>query len=929
MPNYKFQDCSLPIDERVNALLKELTLDEKLLLITSKQLAVPRLNIESCTVGTEAARGLVCRNEMHTEEHPTTVFPEPFGLASSFDPDIMREMGTIAANEARIYHKEGKSSLFLWSPTVDLERNPLWGRTEEGYGEDPFLTGKMAAEFTKGMYGDDRKHARVIPTLKHFYANNHEENRVSDNASIPIPLKHDYYLKSFEIPITQGAAKSVMTSYNEINGVEAMCNPEVGELKKSGLLFSVTDGWDFIENVTRHKTDVCHADALARTYKNHGADLMNDEQDVLEAAAREALERGLITEGDIDSALFGVLKARFMLGEFDGYCSYDELPKSLVCCESSLKTALTAAEESIILLRNRHGVLPLAPKERYSVIGVHADMNFRDWYTGYSEQNPTILDSLTKFAGRENLNYESGNDIIALRDAKSGFYFEVSDDGTLVCNATRLNEQCLLELFEWGDGAVSFRSKYNGKFLSDCGVMKCIADVPFGWFVKEKFYLERVNGNILLKNFQERFLQISDEKVLTVSEKIKPQSNSFFDMEIFSSGLDRVSKAITETQNVIVFCGNYPQIGARENVDRKNLSLPEKQRLIIDEVLKLKKDPVVVIVSGYPYALDDRLDTVLHTSHAGPQMGTAVANVLFGKISPAGKCPMTWYSSEKETGDIKDYNIIRTESTYRYYNGTPLFPFGHGLTYTTFRFDTPVLNKQTFSQNDNVEVTLDVRNIGMISSNEVVQLYVKAPNFSTAVPKKELKAFSRVFVPKGESVPVRLAFKVSDLGFWNINKNGFTVYSGTYELQIGSSSEDIRQTVEISVHGEEYAGLDVTKTIPAAASWNYVGVEFQTTKDLQEYAVLDSWQSSIVYENCKLNGETTVEAEISNPSRATELVIADAKSGQEFARVPVPQTGGLIRFKTFTAKVNMPVGLYNLKFSAGRMISLKSFRFCK
>lgn len=927
MLQFKFQDSSLPVDERVRALLKELTLDEKLLLISTKQQAVSRLNIGECVIGTEAARGLVCRRK--PEEYPTTVFPEPFGLAASFDPDIMHEIGVIAANEARVYNREGKASLFLWSPTVDLERDPRWGRTEEGYGEDPLLTGKMAAEYTKGMYGDDRKHARVIPTLKHFYANNHEEGRISDNASIPIGLKRDYYLKAFELPIKSGAAKSVMTSYNEINGVEAMCNPEAGELKNSGLLFSVTDGWDFIENVTRHKTDVCHADALARAYKNHGADVMNDEQDVLEAAAREALERGMITEADIDNALFGVLKARFLLGEFDGYCSYDELPKSLICCEDNLKTALKAAEKNITLLRNKRGILPLDPKERYSVIGVHADMNFRDWYTGFSEKDPTIFDGITKLVGRENLNYESGNDIIALRDAKTGFYFEVTEDGSLVCGATRLNEQCLLELFEWGDGAVSFRSGYNGKFLSDCGEMKCVSDVPFGWFVKEKFYLEQRNGEILLKNFQGRFLRTNEERKVEVSDKIKPHSNSFFNLEIFSSGIDKVCKAVTETQNAIVFCGNYPQIGARENYDRKHLRLPERQRRIISEVLKLKKNAVFVLVSGFPYSIEDDLGTVLHTSHAGPQMGTAVANVLFGKISPAGRCPMTWYSSEQELGDIKDYNIIRTESTYRYYNGKPLFPFGHGLTYTTFRFGSPTLNKKSFSSGEKVEVTLEISNIGMFDSDEVVQLYVKAPRYSTAIPKKELKAFSRVFVNKGKTIAVCLTFDADDLRFWDINTNSYKLWSGTYELQIGASSEDIRQTAEITVNGEDYTGLDVTKTVPAAAAWNYVGVEFQTTKDLREYAVLNDWQSSITYENCCLNGETTVEIDVSNPAGATELVITDAVNGREFARVAVPQTGGLIRFETFTAEVNMPIGSYDLKISSGRMLSLKSFRFYK
>lgn len=933
MLQFKFQDSSLPVDERVRALLSELTTDEKLLLLTTHQKAIPRLGIKPCKIGIEAARGLVCRSASDDDvdfgEAPTTVFPEPFGLAASFDPDLMHKIGIIAAEEARVYFKEKKSSLFLWAPTVDLERDPRWGRTEEGYGEDPLLTGTMASEFTKGMYGTDNKHARVIPTLKHFYANNHEEDRTCDNASVPIGLKHDYYLKAFELPIKNGAARSVMTAYNEINGVEAMCNPEVGGLKEHGLLFSVTDGWDFIENVTRHKTDTCHSEALARTYKNHGADIFTDKPEVVEAAAREALDKGLIEPGDIDNALFGALKARFLLGEFDSYCTFNDLPQDLVCGEDNLKTALKAAEESIVLLRNKRGILPLAPKDRYAVIGIHADMCFRDWYTGYSEKEPTILDGLTALVGRDKLVYESGNDIIALRNAQNGFYFQVTEDGSLVCDAPLINEQCLLELYEWGDGAISFKSKYNGKFLSDCGIMKCTADIPFGWYVKEKFIIEQHDGEALLKNWQGRYLQITSDKMIGTSDKVKPPKNSLFNLELFSSGIDRVSRAVTETQNAIVFCGNYPQIGARETCDRKNLLLPEHQLRITEEVMKIKENAVVVLVSGYPYSLSEDYHTVLHTSHAGPAMGTAVAKMLFGELSPAGRCPITWYSSENDLASIKDYNIIRTETTYRYFNGEPLFPFGYGLTYTSFKYGGLILNKTEFSENEHVEVTLEIGNYGMFDSDEVVQLYVRAPRFNSSIPKKELKAFRRIRIDKGESAAVTLSFEVNELAFWDVNTNGYVLWSGEYEIQVGSSCEDIRQTVEITVNGAKYQGIDVSKAVPAAASWEYVDVEFRTTKDLEEYALLDNWQSRITYENCCLDGETKIEIVASSPTSGNELVISNASNGMEFARIEIPQTGGLIHFTTVTADVNMPVGSYDLRITSGGMLSLKSFRLFK
>ncbi|MDE7362561.1 MAG: glycoside hydrolase family 3 C-terminal domain-containing protein [Oscillospiraceae bacterium] len=933
MPQYRFQDTALSFDERVKALLEELTLDEKLLLVTCSQQEIERLGIKSFRIGAEAARGLVCRFKQDGDgsetELPTTVFPQPFGLAATFDTEIMRGMGEAAAVEARIYNKRGHSSLCLWAPTVDLERDPRWGRTEEGYGEDPFLTGEMAAAYTKGMYGSDEKYARVIPTLKHFYADNNEEDRTSDNASIPIALKHDYYLKAFERPIKSGGARSLMTSYNMINGVEGLCNPELSELCKKdwGLLFSVTDGWDFIENVTRHKTDSSHTETITRIYKSRGADIITDERDVVVTAARKALDAGMITESDIDNALFGALKARFLLGEFDEKCPYNDIPDEKLCSAEYRSIARSAAEEAIILLRNKRSVLPLVKGERTAVIGIHANMNFRDWYTGLSERNTTILDALTAFVGKENLSYESGNDIIALRNAENGFYFSVGDDGTLVCDTPLITESCLLELYEWGDDKVSLRSKYNGKFLSDCGVLKCVADEPYGWYVREQFTFLRSGKECMMKNWQERWLYINSSGAIGVTDKIKPPRSSLFNVELFASGLDRVRRVVTEARNVVMFAGNHPLIGARECFDRKSLDLPKRQRDIADIVLSVNADSVLCMVSGFPYTVDERFGSVLHTPHSGPEMGAAVAKTLFGEISPAGRCPMTWYSSENELGSIKDYNIIRTESTYRYYKGTPLFPFGHGLTYTAFRYGALKLNKSAFEKGERVEVLFELQNAGSLASDEVVQLYVAAPKFSSAVPKKELKAFRRLHIPAGDTAAVSLSFDIDELAMWDIDSGKFTLYGGKYEIQVGASSEDIMRTAEITVNAAEYTGIDVTKTVPAAASWEYTGVEFLSDKSFNEYALLKDWQSSICYENCKLLGERKIELTASNPATKTALRVFCVETGELITTVEIPTTGSMNEFVTVTADVSPICGMKKLMFRPGGILALKSFKF--
>ncbi len=928
MAEFKFLDTSLSFDERVNALLDELTLEEKLLLIHTRMAAIPRLGLKEFGIGAEVARGLVCRGQGW--ELPTTVFPEPFGLAATFDTDIMRSMGEVTGTETRIYNQQGKTSLCVWGPTVDLERDPRWGRNEEAYGEDPFLAGTMAAAFTKGMYGVNEKYARVIPTLKHFYANNNEENRGTDNAIIPTRLKYDYYLKAFEKPVREGNAYSLMTSYNEINGIEAICNPEVQNVCKDkwGLLFAVTDGGDFIQNVQSHRKDKTHVDAIAKVYKHHGADIMTDNEELVTNAAREAIERGLITEKDIDKALFGALKARFMLGEFDSDCPYNDTNKELLCCDEHSKVSEKAAEESVILLKNSKAVLPIKKSEKLAVIGYYADMTFRDWYTGLSPKTPTILDGIIAAVGRENVFYESGNDTIALRNSQTGFYFSVSEEGELICDSATINEQCLFDMFEWGDGAISLRSKFNGKYLADNGVLKCSSDEVYGWFVKEKFTLERNGRDCIIRNWQNRYLKITDDRRIKVTESIRANKDCIFNIEVFSSGIDRVRRTVTEAHNVIIVCGNNPMINARECYDRKHLRLPEKQQKMLNAIVGINPNAILCLVSGYPFAFnDEKISSILHISHAGPYIGTALAKTLFGDVSPAGRCPVTWYRSEKDLCDIKDYNIIRTGSTYLYFEGDPLYPFGYGLSYTSFHYGALKFDKRTYERNDVVNVSFELENVGSCTSDEVVQLYVSYPKLPMTMPLKQLKAFKRVNVRRGDSTNVTLQFKVSDLAVWNGNSRQQDVLTGDYTIMIGGSSTDVRRSAEIHIIGTAYDGLELNHTTYAVDSTEYLGVEYLADDKLQEYALIKDWQSVLTFEGCILRSYHAVEVVASNPGAAAKLTITLEETGAVVAEIEIPPTGSLTEFKAFSASTEQITATGKLRFTTSGMLSLRSFRF--
>ena len=347
--NYPFRDSSLPFEDRVKDLLSRLTIEEKAKMLSSHMNAVPRLGIEEWHVGTEVARGYVGR----TDDEISTVFPQPIGLASTFDTDLMFRLGEIAGNEARYYYQQKENTaLMLWGPTVDMERDPRWGRTEEAYGEDPFLTGKMSAAYTVGMAGTDEKYMKTIPTLKHFCADNNEKNRGSCSANVEPRTLHEYYYKAFERPITEGKARSIMAAYNELSGVPAVMNPDMQNILKDkwGLDFVVTDGGDFSQNLLSHKNVRTHAEALALCLKN-GADSMTDPEDMVYAAAMDALEKCLITEKDIDKAVGNVLLGRFKLGEFDDVHPYKDMNVA-VDSEESRKTNREAAMKQVCLLKN-------------------------------------------------------------------------------------------------------------------------------------------------------------------------------------------------------------------------------------------------------------------------------------------------------------------------------------------------------------------------------------------------------------------------------------------------------------------------------------------------------------------------------------------------------------------------------------------------
>ncbi len=921
--NFPFRDPSLPFETRVKDLLSRLTTEEKAYMLSSHMKAVPRLGIEEWFVGTEAARGYVGR----TDDEVSTVFPQPIGLASTFDTELMLKLGEIAGNEARYYYqKKGNTALMLWGPTVDMERDPRWGRTEEAYGEDPFLTGKMSAAYTVGLAGTDEKYMKTIPTLKHFCADNNEKNRGSCSANVEPRTLHEYYYRAFERPITEGKARSVMAAYNELSGVPAVMDPDLQAILKDkwGLDFIVTDGGDLSQNLLSHKNVKTHAEALALCIKN-GADSMTDPEDMVYAAAMDALDKGLITEKDIDKAVGNVLLGRFKLGEFDEVHPYKDMNVS-TDSEESRRINREAAMKQVCLLKN-NGMLPIKKGKKIAVIGPLADENYCDWYTGRASYAISVKSGLENEFGKENVTFDNGYDIVSIKACKNGKYLSVDGESIVKAVSHSAGTAESFEMHDWDFGSINFKSVSNGLYVTEDGTYKAKSKTPYEWFIREWFKPTIYEGKYSFRSWHDKAMDIfvNDEECLAVKKASSLTADKQFEIETLSKGTERAAKLAAEADIAIVCVGNHPMQVARECYDRPDIVLPAHQRELIKAVREANPNTVLLIVSSYPFALcgeEKLLPAIMYTSHAGAELGTAAAASLSGKNVPAARCPMTWYSSVHELPDIMDYDIISNDMTYMYYKGKPLFPFGHGLSYAEFEY-----GKAEITQNgENISLEITVSNVSEIDGEEVVQVYFRPEKPRVKRPLKQLCGFKRVMIPAGSSVTVNIGIKLSDLGYYDVTREKFCTESGAYTFFIGASSEDIRCETVLNITGETIPPRDMSKVTKAK---NYDGkdnvtLEFSYDKN-DHYAISGDWGGSLVYDDADMNGYTRAEILCAAPCAGKKLEIyAGEKLIGSADIAPSPKKDGFSLYEIPLEKVN---GVMPLRLYPGGMLSIYSIQF--
>ncbi|MFJ2907474.1 glycoside hydrolase family 3 C-terminal domain-containing protein [Streptomyces sp. NPDC087212] len=833
-PTPPFRDPSLPFAERVDDLLARLTPAEKVAFLHQYAPAVERLGVAAFRTGQEALHGVAWMG-------PATVFPQAVGLGATWNTDLVRRVGEAVAKEVRaMRERDDRVGLNVWSPTVNLLRHPLWGRNEEGYSEDPKLTSAIATAFTRGLRGDHPTYWRTAPVLKHWLAHNNETDRATSSSTVRPRVLHEYDLRAFKETVEAGAVAGVMPAYNLVNGRPNHVSPYLGaELRRwtADELLVCSDAGapsnlvDFEHYYDSHEeATAASLRAGVDSFTDHGTDGSQ-----IVARVQGALDKGLLTEADVEVAVRRQLSVRFRLGEFDpGTDPHADGGEFDTPAHRAL--ALEAAEQAVVLLKN-DGVLPLAPDARIAVVGLLADECKLDWYSGTLIHRSTPLEGLYERFGADRVTFAEGVDRVRLETSTGAFLrvpaapdapdlargAEGALDPALLAGRTDLPplttdaEGTELALIDWGDDVWTLRAP-DGRYLSvaDDGFVRASADQPGGWVVQETFRLEPHAGGHLLRHIGTgRPVSVAADGV-----KVADADPEVFRLVVVERGEDAVARAAARADVVVVVAGNDPHINGRETEDRSTLRLPEHQRRLLRAARAANSRTVLALVSAYPYAVESTaLPAVLWSAHGGQAAGIALARVLAGDVSPAGRLPQTWYESDADLPDLLDYDVIGGRQTYLYFEGTPLFPFGHGLSYTSFGY----ADLSTHVGDTAVRVSFTVTNTGDVTGDEVAQLYTRAVEPSVVRPRRELLAHRRITLAPGERAELSFDVPLDSFAFWDVALGGWRLEPGPYDLLVGTSSEDTRLRATVLLEGTPAAPRPVLRRRLEAADFDEQG----------------------------------------------------------------------------------------------------------
>ncbi|MGW5255731.1 glycoside hydrolase family 3 C-terminal domain-containing protein [Streptomyces sp. NPDC004012] len=886
-PAYPFRNPNLPVEKRVDDLLSRLTLDEEISLLHQYEPAIPRLGIQSFRTGTEALHGVAWLGK-------ATVFPQAIGLASTWDPALIQQVGSAVGDEARGFQQQRPPGwgLDLWAPVANLLRDPRWGRNEEGYSEDPYLTGSISTAYGTGLTGGDPNHLKTAPTIKHFLANNNEVRRDTTSSELRPRVLKEYDEQAFRPAIEADAATGVMSSYNLVNGRPNTVNPALNDTVRtwtSQNLLNVTDAFAPGNLVGSQKYYGSQAEADAAALKA-GIDSFTDndtDSGPTTAAVKSALSTGLLKPSDIDTAARNVLSIRVRLGEFDpGGGKYGSIDASVIDSPAHRKLARKAATEAAVLLKN-DGALPLRKSGNAAVVGPLADTLYTDWYSGSLPYAVTPKAGIEAKIGTSVASSE-GVDRIALKDTATGKYVTAGagEAGAPLKETTEGGAGSQFDVFDWGSGIVTLRSAANRRYVG-YNWSNFVNDQtqPNGWYVQQQFKLERQeDGTYLLRyagyetgeSWWSNPVYLGPVDADGTLGLVTEDKAAHYTKDVVRSGVDEAVAAVQGRDSAVVVVGSMPAINGREAHDRTDMGLAPSQATLVSAVRKANPRTVVVVENSYPTtlgALQKDVPALLWTTHAGQETGDALADVLYGDANPAGRLTQTWYRSESDLSSILDYDIIKSDRTYLYYQGRPLYPFGYGLSYTTFRYG----GLRPTADGYQVAVT----NTGRRAGDEVVQLYVHQRASRDKQPLKQLKAYARVSLKPGETRTVRLHLTDADLAHWDVTRAKWVVETGTYDVMVGASSSDIRARTSLKVRGETIPPRDPSAVTRAENFDDYSAISLVDESKASGTAVSATADGAwLKFTDARLGaGASTVTARLAGAAGTLQVRLGSPKGG--------------------------------------------------
>ncbi len=946
-----FRNPGLPLNTRINDLIGRLTTAQKVAFLHQYQPAIGApLCIPVFKTGTEALHGVAWSNDLNNSGNVVdsngTSFPQAIGLASTWDPALINQVGNAVGQDARGYNAQNPTvwGLNLWAPVVNLLRNPLWGRNEEGYSEDPYLTSAIATAYGKGIEGTNPRYLQAAPTLKHYLAYNNEVNRSVTSSEVPPRVLQEYDRAAFRGPLQAGAATGVMASYNEVNGRPDTVNPDLNSIERSWssqTLMNVTDAganYNLLPGAgnDNYYPDLEHVDAAAIKAGIDSFTTDNTDSSITINAVTAALNDGLLTMSDINKAVYDVLSIRFRLGDFDppGLNPYAAITPAVIDDAAHQALSRKAADEAMVLLKNDHQALPLNPSStrKIAVIGPLENTLYSDWYSGNLPYKVTPLDGITQRLGQSAaVTGTEGVDRIALKDVATGKYVTAGTGaagGVLAESDTAPAATSEFDVFDWGQGIVTLRSVANGKYVGyNFSNFKNDQDQPNGWFVQQQFALEqRPDGNYVIRyagyETQEswftpnHYLTLQPDGTLNLGAST-PDKATEFSRQVITSGIASAVQAATGADAAVVVVGSMPFINGREAHDRTDMNLAAGQEALVQAVTKANPRTIVVLEDSYPTTItwEQRNDpAILWTTHAGQETGHALADVLFGDYDPSGHLTQTWPRSQSEVADILDYDIIKSGQTYMYSTQPTLYPFGYGLSYTTFRYGGLRLSAPEISGNGQLTATIQVTNTGAREGRDVLQLYAHQVKSRVEQPVRKLIGFQNVDLAPGQTKTIAFQIRASDLAFWDVTRNKWVVERSPFQLMAGSSSADIGAEATLQVNGEVIPPRNLAVPTPAENFDDYQGAQLVDQSKASGTAVGATASGQwIEFADADLrDAPATFTAEVAKGTAGTaqiQIRLDNPVTGPVIGTATVTSTGDVYSYTTTTAPLTRSRGI--------------------